>query len=309
MQNFRVALCVCLLTMLWCGNVWSQTNPRPNELPSSFSSRDRVNDLGSVLGTTKAEREATKRRLSQALKAIESRASGTQIGFLSLPKFDGDEQVFALAVARHWGLGRAGYSTDGKNNGILVFAYPARDGDGKVVRHNMRIEVGSGLEGALPDGKAGSIMREHMHLAKDGNFGPAVERIVGELATAIFAEYKVTKETPRHEIKGDSKDRFDSMLWVFLGIYIVTALVGFIHWMLGTAVGGIGGAVAAMSIYGSAAVGTIAFCTILGLILGSVAWFLIQVVGIPGLGGGGSSSDSMSAGGGGFSGGGASGNS
>lgn len=87
--------------------------------------------------------------LESTLKDYETR-TGRQIAVLTIPSLAGEPlEEFSLKVARTWKLGRKG-----KDDGVLILV--ARD-DRKV-----RLEVGYGLEGALPDALAGRIIRDVM---------------------------------------------------------------------------------------------------------------------------------------------------
>ncbi len=91
----------------------------------------------------------TRRALTESLKAHEDH-TGNQIAVLTVPSLEGENiEDYAVAVFKEWKLGQKG-----KDNGILVIVAP-KD-------RRMRIEVGYGLEGILPDGLAGSIIRTVM---------------------------------------------------------------------------------------------------------------------------------------------------
>lgn len=91
----------------------------------------------------------TRRTLTENLKAHEDR-TGNQIAVLTVPTLEGESiEEYAVAVFKEWKLGQKG-----KDNGVLVIVAP-KD-------RRMRIEVGYGLEGTLPDGLAGSIIRNVM---------------------------------------------------------------------------------------------------------------------------------------------------
>ena len=76
--------------------------------------------------------------------------TGAQVAVVTLSSLEDEplEEV-ALGILREWGLG-----DKEKNNGVLILVVPAE--------RQSRIEVGYGLEGALPDGKTGRIQDEHM---------------------------------------------------------------------------------------------------------------------------------------------------
>ena len=62
------------------------------------------------------------------------------------------EQI-GIDLARQWGIGQHGgdIGTVNRNNGVLFLVFPAA--------HKMRLEVGRGLEGSLPDTAANEILR------------------------------------------------------------------------------------------------------------------------------------------------------
>ena len=77
---------------------------------------------------------------------------------LKLCRGDDSIEAYANNVFHTWRLGQKG-----KDNGVLVVVAPND--------HKLRIEVGYGLEGTLPDGAAGEIIRTWMTPAfKAGNY-------------------------------------------------------------------------------------------------------------------------------------------
>lgn len=91
----------------------------------------------------------TKRTLTQFLKAHEDRTTN-QIAVLTAPSLEGESvEDYATAVFDAWKLGQKG-----KDNGILIVVAPQE--------RRMRIEVGYGLEGVMPDGLAGDVIRDVM---------------------------------------------------------------------------------------------------------------------------------------------------
>ena len=103
----------------------------------------RVNDDARILDA------GTATRLEAVLKDHEAK-TGQQVVVLTIPSLEGDAlEDFSLKVSRTWKLGRVG-----KNDGILLLI--ARDD------RKMRIEVGYGLEGTLPDALCGRIIRDEI---------------------------------------------------------------------------------------------------------------------------------------------------
>jgi uncharacterized protein len=105
--------------------------------------RGRVNDYAGVLSP--AEAQALERKL-----ASYEQATSHQIAVLTVPSLEGDPiDEFSIRVVDAWKLGR-----EDADNGILVLVAP-KD-------RQVRIEVGRGLEGAVPDVVASRIIREQM---------------------------------------------------------------------------------------------------------------------------------------------------
>ncbi|NDL68315.1 TPM domain-containing protein [Anaerotalea alkaliphila] len=102
-----------------------------------------VNDAAGVLG------EETEQLVMEANLWLEGK-TGAQIVVLTIPSLEGAVlETYSLDVLRTWGIGAAD-----KNNGVLILL--------SVEDRRSRIEVGYGLEGALPDGKTGRIQDEAM---------------------------------------------------------------------------------------------------------------------------------------------------
>jgi uncharacterized protein len=102
-----------------------------------------VNDYADLLGP---EAEA---RVESELAGLEDE-TGAQVVILTEPSLEGGSlEEFTIRVAETWKLGRAE-----QDDGVLIFV--SRD-DRKI-----RIEVGYGLEGAIPDAYAKRIIDEQM---------------------------------------------------------------------------------------------------------------------------------------------------
>jgi uncharacterized protein len=103
----------------------------------------RVVDQANVLSP------ATRATLTQLSEAHE-RETSNQVVVATIPSLQGYEIAdFGVQLARAWKLGQAD-----RNNGVLLFVAPNDRG--------VRIEVGYGLEGALPDGTAFRIIQDEI---------------------------------------------------------------------------------------------------------------------------------------------------
>ncbi|MEO6958904.1 MAG: YgcG family protein [Burkholderiaceae bacterium] len=130
----------------------------------------RITDL------TKTLDAATQKSLEQKLAGLEQR-KGAQVAVLIVPTTSGESvETYATRVFDQWKLGRKNV-----DDGIL-FVIAKND-------HHMRIEVGYGLEGAVPDILAGRIMREQVTpLFKRGDFAGGITAGVDSLIKLVSGE-------------------------------------------------------------------------------------------------------------------------
>ncbi len=102
-----------------------------------------VNDYANVLSSETEEYIIDQ---SKKLAAVD----GTQIVVVTVPDLDGEEiEDYAHELFKSYGIGDSQ-----KNNGLLLLL--------ALEERLMRIEVGDGLEGILPDGKTGRFQDEYM---------------------------------------------------------------------------------------------------------------------------------------------------
>ncbi|TAJ98980.1 hypothetical protein EPO44_10820 [bacterium] len=103
--------------------------------------RGRINDYARLMPVERA------RALEERLARFEQE-TGHQIAVLTIPSLQGEDiEGFSIRVAETWKIGQKGFD----NGAILVIAQNDR---------KLRIEVGYGLEGILPDALASTIIRE-----------------------------------------------------------------------------------------------------------------------------------------------------
>jgi len=125
----------------------------------------RVTDNAQILS------EETHKLLSDSLKMHEMRTTN-QVVVLTIPTLDGESiEDYANRVFNEWKLGQKG-----KDNGILIVVVPND--------RRMRIEVGYGLEGVLPDLLASRIIQNIMTPQfKNGDY----DRGITEGALAVIS--------------------------------------------------------------------------------------------------------------------------
>jgi uncharacterized protein len=299
------ALLACAASVLGALALSAALVPARAEVPLPPVAR--VTDLTGTL--TEAERA----ELSAKLAAFETR-KGSQIVVLVVPTTEPEDIAqFGIRVGEAWKIGRK--SVDGKrvDDGIILIV--AKDD------RRMRIEVGTGLEGAVTDLAANRIIDEYLRPSfRAGDFYGGIDRAIDRLIGLVDGEpLPAPKQAAEHSARG---------LQGLLPILLVIALIGgpILRSLFGrpvgaAATGGVAGVLTYLllgAVGFAAAAGGIAFIVALIGGLGGAGWstrrggfggggfgggFGGGGFGGGGLGGGGG----FSGGGGGFSGGGSSG--
>jgi uncharacterized protein len=265
---------LALFCVLFPGIGWPAA---PLPLPALST---RVTDLTNTL-------DATQRgRLEAQLAAID-RSGRAQIAVLLLPTTQPETiEQFGIRLAEAWKIGRKG-----DDNGLMVIV--AKDD------RRMRIEVGYGLEGVVPDAIAGRIVNERMAPAfRQGDYFGGLRAAVEALDQAmggapVLAPATAAQPAPRNTNTGGG----DIPGWAFIFLFgsgILNAIFGLFGSLLAAGIGGW--------------LGFMFFGNWLGAAIAAVVVFLFSLGkmssggGVGGFSGGGG----FSSGGGGFSGGGGS---
>jgi uncharacterized protein len=233
--------------------------------------------------------------LEAASAAIEQ-AKGSQVAIVILPTTQPETiEQFGIRVAEAWKIGRRGTS-----DGVIIIV--AKDD------RKMRIEVGYGLEGAIPDAVAKRIVADVMAPRfKQGDFAGGLDEAVAALGKIIGGEALPEPVAPE-----PMNVNMDAGIWLLAAI--------FLSGVLRAALGVVG------SVFAAGLAGAVAwwmFSSWIAVAIAAVAAFVFSFMrgggGSGGLGGGGFTSSSggggfssssgggFSGGGGGFGGGGASG--
>ena len=242
----------------------------------------RVTDL---TGTLAAGQRAA---LEQKLADLEAR-KGSQIAVLVVESTRPETvEQYAVRVFERWKLGRKGV-----DDGVLLLV-AKKD-------RRLHIEVGYGLEGAIPDAIAKRIIEQDIvPLFKQGNFHGGISAGTDRLGKLIEGE---TMPPPKRTAAPGSGWSTQTL---FIGFVILAMASQLLHSLLGRFLGA-GVAGAAAGIIGYVLAG-LAAAMIIGLIAFVISLFM-GATGRQGGGwssGGGSWSGGGSSGGGGFSGGGGS---
>ena len=145
-----------------------------------------INDFAGILDPAV---EAELDNLVQRLKG----ATGAELAVVTLPSIGNREaSEVALAIGRRWKVGAKAEIGDARRNaGIVLLVVPRQNH--KPGTGHVRIEVGQGLEGIIPDALTPRIVRDVMgpDLAQEA-YGPAVLKGVQFIASTIARGYGVS---------------------------------------------------------------------------------------------------------------------
>ncbi|MGI6629614.1 MAG: TPM domain-containing protein [Bacillota bacterium] len=166
---FRWILPVFIL----CCLVTTQTVQEATAFPQRPSAHIYVQDFAHLLSP---ETEARLLAIGEEL----DKKTTAQLVVVTVSSLDGMPiEDYAIGLFRSWGIGNKE-----KNNGVLLLIAPQE--------RQSRIEVGYGLEGALPDGKTGRIQDNYLiPKFQAGDFDEGIYDCYLVLAGIIAEEYQV----------------------------------------------------------------------------------------------------------------------
>ncbi|NLC44847.1 MAG: TPM domain-containing protein, partial [Clostridiales bacterium] len=160
-----------LLILLVCLSLLSSLSVAQGAEYPRHTSDFYVNDFANVLdSSTESSISNTARQLEDSTKA--------QVVVVTMPDLDDQSlEEYATGLFRDWGIG-----SSETNNGVLLLV--------DVGGRQSRIEVGYGLEGALPDGKTGRIQDNWMlPYFREGDYSQGILQGFDAIVSEVYAEY------------------------------------------------------------------------------------------------------------------------
>ncbi len=198
-----MALCVCLLPLFFVP--FGSAVAKELVFPSLSG---RVVDGANIL--TASQRA----EIETLLKNVEGRSTD-QVVVVTVPSLQGTSvEDFGVQLARHWGIGQAG-----KDNGVLLIVAP--------VERKVRIEVGYGLEGVLPDALAGLIIQRRILPAfKRGDLAGGIKAGVLDIKDSLLGDAALVADRakkPDNQIDGYLPFIFLAF-WLVPFVYFISSL-------------------------------------------------------------------------------------
>ncbi|MDB4867216.1 MAG: hypothetical protein JWR03_1549 [Cohnella sp.] len=167
--------------------------------------------------------QQTKDALYRQAIWLHEQTGTAQIGVVTADKLGGKTlEEYSVAKFRELGLG----SKD-RNDGVMLLY--TKEGN------HVRVEIGYGMEGRIPDGKAGAILDQYFVPNRDaGHMDAAFLQTQTALIREMAAEYGVdpssigSADTPAPAYEGHGTNFWSSMPWYFkwvAGLIIVMLIV------------------------------------------------------------------------------------
>lgn len=186
---------VCLAAGWWAGAGLAQA-----AIPAPPPELYVLDQAGVMSSDTKSAIINTSQELARQTKA--------QVAVVTLSSLEGQtiEEV-GLQIGRQWQLGDAQL-----NNGVLILVVPSA--------RQSRIEVGYGLEGALPDGKTGRIQDDYMlPYFRTNDYDQGLLNGYKAVVAEVAREYGVTlndspPQLPEVDTSNQSAPWWVTVLWI-----------------------------------------------------------------------------------------------
>ncbi len=169
---------------------------------------------GRVVDQAKILSPAEEDSIEVRLKAVEGQSTD-QIVVVTVPSLEGYPiEDYSIGLARHWGIGQAG-----KDNGVILLVAPRE--------RKVRIEVGRGLEGVLPDAIAGLIIeRRILPQFRKGSFAGGILNGVEDIKASLLGNAEeVALRARKPENKIDHYLPFVFLLfWIVPFLYFLSSV-------------------------------------------------------------------------------------
>ena len=214
LQINKIATIFLLLFILIASSSFAQKLPDPVGY---------VNDFARVVSSDISQ------QITAICTEVETKTSA-QIAVVTIPSLENYSiEEYAVLLFEKWGIGARG-----KDNGILIL--------NTIEDRKIRIEVGYGLEGIIPDGKAGRIRDQHLiPYLKTAEYGraylSAVQAIAGEIANEYGVELSGGVTPIRGEDQGSGAGKLITILILIFLVFITRGRI--LPWLfLGAMLGG-----------------------------------------------------------------------
>ena len=152
-------------------------------------------------------------RIKSLAEEVEKK-TGVEVTVVTVEHMDGMVvEEYANRLYEEWGIGKGG-----EDNGLLMLL--------AMEERKVRIEVGYGLEGILPDGRVGEILdRYALPDFRDGDYGSGLYRSLVAVAGVIANDMDVTITGTERARVTESSDEGGGKGFLFIIVFIFLMIV------------------------------------------------------------------------------------
>lgn len=205
MKRFFTLISILVFIVLFITGCQAESKEYPKPTENFF-----VNDFAGVLSSQDEQ------FLQQMAVALQNKTTAQAVVVVIDSLDDESIEDYALNLFREWGIGQKD-----KNNGVLMLI--------SVGDRRSRIEVGYGLEGALPDGKTGRIQDDYMlPWFRQDNYSEGIKNGYIAIIQEIYKEYGIedgieeyTPQKPAGYVEYNDDDTGPWPLLVILAIFAI----------------------------------------------------------------------------------------
>ncbi len=203
MRRFYISILVLLAGVL-------PVRADSDRLLNSLKPVGYVSDFANVMNSS--DRAATEKLLAEL-----EQKTGAQVSVVTLKSLEGGQiDDFASRLFKNWVIGQKG-----KDNGLLLLG-----ATGEARGNRLRIEVGYGLEGVLPDAAAGRILDSYVLPGwNQGQYGMALANGAMVIAQRIAADRGVTLSGVPTSIQRGAEKRGFSWFHLILVLIFVPIVI------------------------------------------------------------------------------------
>lgn len=176
--------------------------------------KGRVNDYANVIS------KSDENEVEKYLQMLDDQ-TGVQLMVLTVPSMGGDDIAsYSMKVCDKWGIGHKG-----KDNGVLLLV--------AMEEHDLRIEVGYGLEDKLTDAKCGLIIRNVIIPEfKNGNYSWGIVKGVKNITGVATDNAELISK--RVSDNGDGESGIEGfvflVIWMIFFFIVISSKGGIWKW-------------------------------------------------------------------------------
>ena len=205
-NNFKKSFCALCAIFIFASSIFAL------EVPAL---KGRVNDYANIM------KKADIQELESYLASLED-ASGIQLAVLTIPSLENEDiAVFGLKVAEKWGLGQSKED----NGALLLVAYD---------EHQLRIDVGYGLEDKLTDVKCGLIIRNVIIPEfQEGNYSKGIVKGIKNMAGIASDNMEIVAKSVQDNASADDEvgGVIFMLIWIIFIFLIISSRGGIFKWI------------------------------------------------------------------------------